>query len=182
MKTAYLDVETCYTGTFTDQRLFKDCKNHQITIIGIRVLDGERDSFIQLIGSDVTRANLMLVLNGVERLVTYNGRSIPDKVKGFVGFDFPVIAAQLGVVLDQEFPHVDLCPACWSKGLSGGLKVIEQILGLTRKLPGKDGKWADEMWRKYDATKDEAIKREVLAYNEEDVIMLRSVEEALARR
>jgi uncharacterized protein YprB with RNaseH-like and TPR domain len=60
--------------------------------------------------------------------------------------------------------------------------VIEQILGLTRKLPGKDGKWADEMWRKYDATKDEAIKREVLAYNEEDVMMLRSVEEALARR
>ncbi len=42
-----------------------------------------------LLGNDVTRANLMLVLKGVERLVTYNGRSIPDKVKGYVGFDFP---------------------------------------------------------------------------------------------
>src|ERR1039458_7227726 len=102
MKTAYLDIETSYEGTFTDQRLFKDSKNHRITVIGIRVMDGERDAFVQLIGNDVTRANLMLVLNGVERLVTYNGRSVRDKVKGFVGFDFPVIAAQLGVVLDRS--------------------------------------------------------------------------------
>ena len=182
MKTAYLDIETSYQGTFTDQRLFKDCKNHRITVIGVRVVEGERDAFIQLVGTDVTRANLMLVLTGVERLVTYNGRSLPDKVKGFVGFDFPVIAAQLEVVLDQEFEHIDLCPECWRKGLSGGLKVIEQILGLTRKLPGKDGKWADEMWRQYEATKDEAIRKEVLAYNEEDVMMLRLVEEALAKR
>ena len=182
MKIAYLDIETSYQGTFTDQRLFKDCKNHRITVIGVRVVDGERDSFIQLVGSDVTRANLMLVLHGVERLVTYNGRSVPDKVKGFVGFDFPVIAAQLEVVLDQEFEHLDLCPECWRKGLSGGLKVIEHILGLTRKLPGKDGKWADEMWKKYELTRDEAIRKEVLAYNEEDVMMLRCVEEALEKR
>src|ERR1039458_7351110 len=101
MKTAYLDIETNYVGKFTDQRLFRDCKNHKITVIGVRILDGASDAFIQLVGKDATKANLMLVLNGVERLVTYNGRSIPDSVKGYVGFDFPVIAAQLGVVLDQ---------------------------------------------------------------------------------
>jgi uncharacterized protein YprB with RNaseH-like and TPR domain len=55
-------------------------------------------------------------------------------------------------------------------------------LGLKRKLPGKDGKWADEMWKKYETTRDEAIKKEVLAYNQEDVMMLRCVEEALAKR
>jgi len=182
MKTAYLDIETSYDGTFTDQRLFKDYKHHRITVIGLRIMDGESDAFIQLIGKDVTRANLMLVLKGVDRLVTYNGRSVRDKVKGFVGFDFPVIAAQLGVVLDQEFAHVDLCPECWSKGLWGGLKAVEQMLGLKRKLPGKDGKWADEMWKKYETTRDEAIKKEVLPYNEEDVMMLRCVEEALQKR
>ncbi len=62
MKTAYLDIETSYDGTFTDQRLFKDYKHHRITVIGVRILDGESDAFIQLVGSDVTRANLMLVL------------------------------------------------------------------------------------------------------------------------
>jgi hypothetical protein len=175
MKTAYLDIETSYHGTFTDQRLFKDCKHHRITVIGVRILDGETDAFIQLVGEDV-------VLQGVERLVTYNGRSFPDKVKGYVGFDFPVIAAQLGVVLDQEFAHVDLCPECWRKGLWGGQKVVEQSLGLKRKLPGKDGKWADEMWKKYETTRDESLKNDVLAYNREDVMMLRSIEEALEKR
>ena len=182
MKTAYLDIETRYVGKFTDQRLFKDYKNHRITVIGVRVVDGASDAFIQLLGNDVTRANLMLALKGVERLVTYNGRSIPDKVKGYTGFDFPVIAAQLGVVLDKEFQHVDLCPECWRKGLWGGQKSVEQTLGLRRKLPGKDGKWADEMWKKYEETRDEGLKKEVLAYNEEDVMMLRSIEEALQKR
>jgi hypothetical protein len=181
MRTAYLDIETCYEGTFTDQRLFRDYKRHRITVIGIRILDGETDAFVQLVGNDVTRDNLMLVLKGTDRLVTYNGRSIPDKVKGFTGFDFPVIAAQLGVVLDQEFAHVDLCPECWRKGLRGGLKVIEQRLGLHRKLPGKDGKWAEDMWKQYETTRDERIRKQVLLYNEEDVTMLRAVEEALQR-
>jgi uncharacterized protein YprB with RNaseH-like and TPR domain len=182
MKTAYLDIETSYVGKFTDQRLFKDCANHQITVIGVRILDGDADAFIQLVGKDATKANLLLVLKGVEQLVTYNGRSIPDKVKGYTGFDFPVIAAQLGVMLDQEIPHVDLCPECWKKGLWGGQKVVEQSLGLKRKLAGKDGKWADETWKKYEATQDERFKKEVLAYNEEDVFMLRSIEKALQNR
>jgi uncharacterized protein YprB with RNaseH-like and TPR domain len=182
VKTAYIDIETRYVGKFTDQRLFRDCKNHKITVIGVRILDGVSDTFIQLLGKDVTRTNLMQVLKGVERLVTYNGRSIPDKVKGYTGFDFPVIAAQLGVVLDKEFPHVDLCPECWRKGLWGGQKVVEQSLGLKRQLPGKDGKWADETWKKYEATEDEQSKNEVLAYNQEDVYMLRRIEEALEKR
>jgi len=179
MKTAYLDIETRYVGKFTDQRLFRDCKNHQITVIGVRILDGTNDSFIQLVGKDATKANLLRVLEGVERLVTYNGRSIPDKVKGYTGFDFPVIAAQLGVALDRDFPHLDLCPECWRKGLWGGQKAIEERLGLRRELPGKDGKWAEETWKQYEATQDERHKREVLAYNQEDVFMLRRIEEAL---
>jgi uncharacterized protein YprB with RNaseH-like and TPR domain len=182
MKTAYLDIETNYVGKFTDQRLFRDCKNHNITVIGIRILDGVNELFVQLVGKDATRAALLQALEGVERIVTYNGRSIPDKVKGYTGFDFPVIAAQLGVVLDKEFPHVDLCPECWRKGLWGGQKVVEQSLGLKRKLPGKDGKWADETWKQYEATQDERCKNEVLAYNQEDVFMLRRIEEALHKR
>jgi uncharacterized protein YprB with RNaseH-like and TPR domain len=182
MKTAYLDIETRYVGKFTDQRLFKDYKHHQITVIGIRIIEGVNDLFVQMVGKDVTKAALIERLAGVERLVTYNGRSVPDKVKGYTGFDFPVIAAQLGVVLDKEFPHLDLCPECWRKGLWGGQKAVEQTLGLKRQLPGKDGKWADETWKKYEATQDESCKDEVLAYNQEDVFMLRRIEEALEKR
>jgi uncharacterized protein len=182
VKTAYLDIETDYRGAFTDQRLFRDATNHHITILGIRLVDGPHDELIQLIGDQVVRDNLMQALAGVERLVTYNGRSIPDNVKRSVGFDFPVIAAQLGVVLDKLYPHTDLCPLCWQKGLYGGLKKVEATLGLKRKLPGRDGLWAQITWRKYEFFHDEKLLQELLAYNKEDVCMLKSVEEALARR
>lgn len=182
MRTGYLDIETTYTGSFTDGRLFKDFQNHRITLVGLRVVDGNQDSFLQLVGEDVTRANLMAALSGLNLAVTFNGRSIPDKVKGYIGFDFPVIAAQLGVVLDKEFKHRDLCPECWKEGLYGGLKAVEQTLGLKRQLPGKDGKWADAKWKEYQATKDKRALDELLAYNREDVFMLRLLEQALAMR
>ena len=182
VKTAYLDIETSYVGSFTDQRLFRDCINHKITVIGVRIVEGEKDAFVQLVSEEATREALMTVLAGVELIVTYNGRSIPDNVKGYTGFDFPVIAAQLGVVLDKVFKHLDLCPTCWKAGLWGGQKAIEEMLGLKRELAGKDGKWADETWKKYVVTRTERFLKELLTYNREDVFMLRRIEEALERR
>jgi uncharacterized protein YprB with RNaseH-like and TPR domain len=182
VRTAYLDIETNYVGTFTDQRLFRDCKNHKITVIGVRIVDGAKDAFFQLVGAEATREALLAVLAGVERIVTYNGRSIPDDVKGSTGFDFPVIAAQLGVVLDKTFKHLDLCPACWKVGLWGGQKAVEEMLGLKRELPGKDGKWADDTWKRYETTRNERFLKDLLTYNREDVFMLRRIEEALERR
>jgi uncharacterized protein YprB with RNaseH-like and TPR domain len=182
VKTAYLDIETSYVGTFTDQRLFRDCRNHKITVIGVRIVDGAKDAFVQLVGEEATREALLAVLAGVERIVTYNGRSIPDDVKGSTGFDFPVIAAQLGVVLDKTFKHLDLCPACWKVGLWGGQKAVEEMLGLKRELPGKDGKWAADTWKRYETTRNERFLKDLLTYNREDVFMLRRIEEALERR
>ena len=179
MKAAYLDIETSYIGRLPFPSLCKDFKNHKITVIGILVTDGTSDSFHQLAGKDISEKVLMKVLEGVERIVTYNGRSIPDKVKNRVGFDFPVIAAELGVVLDRIFNHIDLVPLCWEHGLYGGLKKVEETLGLKRQLPGKDGAWAAATWKKYEETRNDRYLNELLTYNKEDVFMLRLVEEAL---
>ena len=179
MKIAYLDIETNYTGKFTDQRLFRDHKNHRITVLGMRVLQEDKNSFLQLVGKDVSKVALLSALKGMDLIVTYNGRSIPDKVKGYIGFDFPVIASQLGVVLDKEFKHLDLCPVCWQRGLWGGQKAIELSLGLMRKLPGRDGAWADITWKKYETTGDKHFLKELLEYNREDVFMLRRIHEVL---
>ena len=187
MKIAYLDIETDYVGPFNDKRLFRDHKNHNITILGLRILDAEpdgapgveresNDRFFQFVGEDLTRETLLLTLGGVGRIVTYNGRSRPDDVKRTVGFDFPVIAAQFGIVLDREFEHTDLVPECWRRGLYGGLKEVEKKLGLVRELPGKDGLWATQAWRKYRETREQKLLDEVLLYNREDVYMLRAVE------
>lgn len=182
MRTAYLDIETTYGGAFTDGRLFKDFQNHRITVVGIRVVDAGADEFLQIVGDDVTRESLLAALQGVGLIVTFNGRSRPDALKGYIGFDFPVIAAQLGVVLDKEFSHLDLCPECWKQGLYGGLKAVEQVLGLKRQLPGKDGKWADMAWKRFEQTKDRRLLDELLSYNREDVFMLRALEQSLAER
>ncbi len=181
MKTAYLDIETTYLGKLLFPQLCDDYKNHMITVVGIRILDGKNDSFFQLVEKEVSKEKLMKALEGVERIITYNGRSIPDKVKRRTGFDFPVIAARLGVVLDKEFKHVDLVPECWKRGLYGGQKAVEETLGLRRTLPGKDGAWADVTWRRYETTQDVHHLNELLAYNKEDVFMLRRIEEALSK-
>jgi hypothetical protein len=181
MRVAYIDIETDYTGALTpdDQEYFRDFKNHRLSVVGIRVVDEERDTFAQLIGPQATRQALLAALTGVEKIVSYNGRSVPDPVKGRVGFDFPVIAAQLGVTLDREFPHDDLVLRCWRNGLYGGLKKVEQTLGLARRRPGRDGQWAMQAWRDYQRTGNRERLEEMLEYNREDVFMLREVERAL---
>ena len=180
LKVAYLDIETTYLGQLRFPRLCDDFKNHKITVIGIRVIDGANDFFHQLVAEEISKDKLIEVLEGAGRIVTYNGRSIPDKVKRRVGFDFPVIAAQFGVVLDKVFKHTDLVPLCWKCGLYGGQKKVEETLGLVRELPDKDGAWADATWKKYAASKDARYLNELLAYNKEDVVMLRRIEKALA--
>ena len=182
MKVAYLDIETNYVGTYTndDDRFFRDSKNHLITVLGVRTIDKNDDQFVQLFDKEVTKSRLVNVLRGSNKIVTYNGRSLPDSIKGRIGFDFPVIAAQLEMVLDKEFKHTDLCPECWKRDLYGGQKKIEQKLGLRRKLPGKDGAWAMEAYRLYVKTGDERHRNELLAYNREDVFMLRELEIKLA--
>ena len=183
MKVAYLDIETNYVGPFKsdDDRFFRDSKNHLITVLGVRLLDNESDVFVQFFDKEITKASLVKALEGTTKIVTYNGRSIPDPIKRRVGFDFPVIAAQLGIVLDKEYPHLDLCPECWKRNLYGGLKKVEQKLGLRRQFPGREGAWAMETFRAYVKTGDEKLRSELLAYNREDVFMLRELELKLAK-
>lgn len=182
MRVGYLDIETNYVGKFRPAggSFFRDYKNHLISVLGIRLVDGRSESFVQLVGNEVSKAALLSTLRGTHRLVTYNGRSVPDSIRGFVGFDFPVIAAQLGVTLDREFQHTDLVPECWKRGLRGGQKKIEEQLGLSRKLPGKDGAWAMDVWRRYLRTHRKKYLDEILLYNKEDVFMLRELELKIA--
>jgi uncharacterized protein YprB with RNaseH-like and TPR domain len=176
VRVAYLDIETNYAGGYSDQQMFEDYANHLITVLGVRILDRESDEFSQLVDANVSRQNVLDVLRGVEKIVTYNGRSIPDNVKGRIGFDFPVIAARIGIVLDREFPHTDLVPECWKRNLYGGQKKIEETFGLTRSLPGKGGAWATETWREYQKTGIRKYLDELLLYNKEDIFMLREIE------
>jgi uncharacterized protein YprB with RNaseH-like and TPR domain len=156
---AYLDIETTGLTPY-------GC---DITVIGIHICRGEETEFVQLVGRDITVADILAALQGVEVLYTYNGSR----------FDLPFIHARLGINLAELFPHHDLMFDCWRKNLYGGLKGVERQLGLKRKLPDMDGWDAVRLWWKYVDSFDLDALHTLCEYNKEDVINLKTLKEIL---
>lgn len=149
---AYLDIETSIAG--------------EITVIGVYRSD---ESFFQLVDDEVTGPNLVRLLEGVETLYTYNGSR----------FDLPVIHAVLGVDLTQTLRSHDLMYDCWRHNLYGGLKRVEEQLGIPRLTKGMDGADAVELWERYKNLGDEEALKLLLLYNSEDVMNLTILESRL---
>jgi uncharacterized protein YprB with RNaseH-like and TPR domain len=149
---AYLDIETAFDGA--------------ISVIGIY-----RSDFgaIQLIGGGVRDTALYDALEGVNTLVTFNGSS----------FDLPVIRKRLLVDLKRDFDHCDLMHICRRRGLRGGLKVVEEHLGIRRVSQGLNGRDALYLWDRYEKQGDHSALRTLLTYNYEDVINLAILDERL---
>ncbi|HEX2022532.1 MAG TPA: ribonuclease H-like domain-containing protein [Candidatus Thermoplasmatota archaeon] len=140
---AYLDIET--TGDRTNA----------VTVVGVR-RGGESRTFVR--GRDYTPQAVSAFLEGTTCLVTFNGAS----------FDLPVLASE-GVAL-PVVPHVDLRVALAKAGLTGGLKRIEETLGLPRRddVAGLTGWDAVKMWRRFEERGDEEALERLLAYNRAD--------------
>ena len=183
MKKAYIDIEIDHVGNTSekDKKFLDHFEDLRLTIVGIYLVDGNEQEVHQLVDDECTEENILRALSGVEELVTYNGRSKKDHICGYIGFDFPVIYARTGSMLDEMFPHTDLCVVCWEKGLTGGLKEIEKKLGIKRKTVGIDGKEAMKMWREYKETGDLKILEKLKLYNREDMVNLVPLEQKLIK-
>lgn len=151
---AYLDIETSFEG--------------RITVIGMfRPSTG----LVQLVGHNISEENLLGCLEGVVEVVTYNGSR----------FDLPIIRRELGLDLEMLLPSRDLMYACWKFNLYGGLKAVEQILGINRDTAGMSGRDAMILWEKYNQYGDHKALKQLLIYNKDDVLNLPVLEEKLAR-
>ena len=150
---AYLDIET--TGL---SRHYAD-----ITVIGIALEKSRKCSLVQLIEDDLYVQKLLESLEGVDEIYTYNGSR----------FDLPFIKVRLGVDLNRCFKHTDLMYDCWKQNLKGGLKVVEKLLNIKRKLTDVDGYMAVQLWFDYMNNNDKNALRILLDYNREDVVNLR---------
>lgn len=148
----YLDIETNYSG--------------EITVVGMY---SRRTGFIQLVRPQITADDLLDALPRVERLYTYNGHC----------FDLPVIQKQFGVNLRERYQSIDLRFACQRAGWKGGLKKVEQRLGIERKLPDVNGWAALWLWQEYWIENNKGALKTLLAYNREDVLNLIAVRKAL---
>ncbi len=156
---AYLDIET--TGLSPSQ--------HEITMIGIHVVNGTSSKLVQLVGDDVTEQNLLDALEGVETIYTYNGSR----------FDLPFIRARLGTDLTTIYHHHDLMYDCWKNDLYGGLKSVEVKLGISRKVKGVGGFEAVQLWWRYKNDYDHKALAKLMKYNKEDVVNLQVLREKL---
>ena len=161
MTEAYLDIET--TGLSPDDSV--------ITVIGIYLVEEQHERFVQLIGDDITVENLLGALNGVKIIHTYNGSR----------FDLPFIHVRLGIDLSNSFAHSDLMYDCWAHRLYGGLKRVEQMLGIKRKLPEVNGLEAVRLWWRYVNDYDENALKILCEYNQEDVVNLKILKEKVQK-
>jgi uncharacterized protein YprB with RNaseH-like and TPR domain len=156
---AYLDIETTGLSPWYDH----------ITVIGICLYDGSNSEFVQLVGDDANRDNLLKALQGVNTVYTYNGSR----------FDFPFIRTSLGVNLSDIYHHHDLMYECWERNLYGGFKAVEVQLGIPRRLKEVGGFEAVLLWRRYCDAGDRHALDLLLEYNKEDVLNLRVLREKL---
>jgi hypothetical protein len=151
---AYLDIETSF--------------GKEITIIGIFI---PPDRVVQLVGEDVNWTNLWNALDGVTEILTYNGAR----------FDLPVIRQTVKLDLNKYFGCRDLMYDCWRKNLYGGLKKVEERLGIDRLSKGIDGMEAMRLWERFRRNGDEGALEALLEYNREDVVNLYHLEGHLER-
>ncbi|NJN19557.1 MAG: ribonuclease H-like domain-containing protein [Oscillochloris sp.] len=152
---AYLDIETSFAQS--------------ISVIGIYRPDC---GGIQLVGGGVSDLNLYEALAEVTTIVTFNGSS----------FDLPHIKRRLMADLRAEFAHRDLLHDCRRLGLRGGLKVVEQRLGIARTSAGLSGRDAPLLWDRYEQHGDKTALDTLLVYNYEDVYNLALLEAILDHR
>jgi uncharacterized protein len=150
-RAAYIDIETLGMGS-----------DDVITVIGL--YNGkETKSFVkgfnlEAFADEISKYALIL---------TYSGAS----------FDLPHIRRAFpGLHLDQM--HIDLCPTLRKIGLRGGLKHIEDAVGLKRpaEVEGMSGWDAVRLWNEWEWGSRESLDL-LLAYNACDVINLKPLAE-----
>lgn len=149
---AYLDIETTFESS--------------ISVVGIYIPERE---MVQLTGSQVTDVSIARALEGVTRVVTFNGGS----------FDLPFIRRITGLNIGDLAEHRDLLHECRRKGLRGGLKRVEVLLGIGRTSQIVDGRMAPRLWHRWEKEGDEEALKTLLEYNREDCVNLQVLEDIL---
>jgi len=145
--------------TFRDRACFFDIettgldeRRNQVTTVSCYQA-GETETLVA--GDDLTVDSLRAVFDGADLLVTFNGKR----------FDVPFLEANFDVDLDR--PHLDLMYTCKKLGLSGGLKQIEQDVGIERDREDITGRDAVRLWREHERGRDGALET-LVSYNRED--------------
>jgi uncharacterized protein YprB with RNaseH-like and TPR domain len=149
---AYLDIETTF--------------DNQISVVGIHIPGRE---MVQLLGGRITDLSIAQALEGVGTVITFNGAS----------FDLPFVRRITGFDVKDLAEHRDLLRDCRKRGLRGGLKKVEVLLGISRDSGVTDGRLAPRLWQRWENDGDKAALDLLLEYNKEDCVNLETLESIL---
>lgn len=153
--TCFFDIET--TGL--------DERSSVVTTVSCH-RDGETRTYVR--GRDLTAGVLREELSAADLLVSFNGKR----------FDVPFLEHEFD--LNVGTPHLDLMYPCRQADLTGGLKAIEQEVGIGREND-VDGREAVRLWHQYEAGDDEALDR-LVRYNRLDTENLATLLDTVADR
>ncbi len=132
-------------------------------------------------GYDADSVTVIGLFNGYETKLYVKEQNLEDFVSDIshykllvtffgTGFDLPFLRRRFPeLTLDQL--HIDLCPALRRLGQAGGLKAIEQRLGIRRgdEIEGMNGMDAVYLWARWERHRDKAALDRLLAYNRADI-------------
>ena len=156
----YLDIETTGLSPVNDD----------ITIIGL--LCG--DTFEQF------TKNINLKAYYVDEFIMMHE---PDEVIGYNSNKFDILFMEsFGVETLANLKQTDLMHQCHDLNLKGGLKKVEQILGIERQYEPLNFFQQTALWKKWINNNDWDSLDRLSAYNREDVMNLPLVEEKLKLR
>ncbi len=140
---------------------------------------------------DIETTGLSPYDSHITTVAVYDGTEVHDFIRGdnlkefpafiskfpaittFFGksFDIPFIKHEMGIDFKQV--HFDVCFLLRRLKITGGLKRIEKLFGISRGvLEDMDGYTAVLLWEKFKKTKKKEYLETLLAYNNEDVINL----------
>ncbi|HDN66005.1 MAG TPA: exonuclease, partial [Methanosarcinales archaeon] len=151
---AFVDIETTGLSPHYDR----------LTVVGI--YDGKKaKTFVRGIDLD----DIVDEFAKYDFLVTYNGAR----------FDLPFIKHEYPEIEFNQL-HTDLMYPLRHIGYTGGLKAIEQVLGVTRSedTTGITGFDAVRLWHEYERGSDGALEL-LLKYNREDIMNLETIIELM---
>jgi len=152
--TVFLDIESSGSSL-----------NSYLTVIGL--YDGIDTR--TMVRDNLDKSGLKKELEKFKLIVTFNGKS----------FDIPFLNKKYPGLM-PKVPIIDLRHLCARIGLNGGLKEIEEKLGIERKndlVKRFYGGDSIKLWRMYKASGDEYYLKLLVEYNEEDCINLKKITE-----
>jgi uncharacterized protein len=116
-------------------------------------------------GENLTEENLRRELEPYKCLITFYG----------AGFDIPYLLRSFSGI-EFNMPHFDLCFGVKRLGFKGGLKKLENDLGIERdeSVVGLDGYAAVKLWESARKGSSEALQK-LIMYNREDTVNLMQI-------